>query len=89
MWCQRQQEAELSNPNQAALDAGFTREIFATSSEYDLYLLIKPDADLDGTFRAWDSDCFEWLKVNGWQFSIEDAPGLCAGPFDGILRKEA
>jgi len=55
-----------------AVLAGFTREVFATASEYDLHLLVKPDADLDGTFRAWDCDEQEWLSVNGWNFNIND-----------------
>lgn len=28
--------------------------------------LVRPDADLDGTFRAFDCDNAEWLSVNGW-----------------------
>lgn len=62
----------LINSQRAAIDQGFTREIFAISDQYDLSLLIAHDADLDGTFRAWDIDNGEWLNVNGWLFSIED-----------------
>lgn len=58
--------------NVAVLD-GYTREVFATTGAIDLYLLIKPDADLDGTFRAWDMDEQEFVRVNGWLFIIEDA----------------
>lgn len=72
----------------AALDAGFTRELFASSSEVDLYLLAKPDADLDGAFLAWDDDGDELIKVNGWLFEIEEAArGSVAGNCDGILRR--
>jgi len=46
--------------------------VTADSDEYTLELWVKPDADLDGTFRAWDEDESEWLKVNGWLFIIED-----------------
>lgn len=59
--------------DQSARDAGFTRPIFASSSAYDLDLLVEPGADFDGTFRAWDVDCQEWLDVNGWLFQIEEA----------------
>lgn len=52
--------------------AGFTKEVFAESDEYDLYLLVKPDADLNGTFKAWDTDEQAFVSVNGWLFSISD-----------------
>jgi hypothetical protein len=51
---------------------GFTRHVLATSDGCDLFLLIKPDTDLDSTFRAWDTNEQTWIKVNGWLFSIED-----------------
>jgi hypothetical protein len=37
---------------------------------HTLELLIKPDADLDGTFPAFDRGENEMLSVNGWLFSI-------------------
>lgn len=74
---------------EAALAAGFTREVFATSEQYDHYLLIKPEADLDDAFVAYEPDQAEWIRINGSLYTFEDAPGACIGPFDGILRKEA
>ena len=56
--------------NQAALE-GFTEEITLTAAEHELYLLIKPDTDLDSRFKAWDTDCREFISVNGWLFSQE------------------
>lgn len=56
--------------NVAILD-GFTREVVASNGEMDLYLLVKPDADLGDTFKAWDTDNQEFIRVNGWLFSIE------------------
>ena len=58
--------------NVAILD-GFTREVVASNDEMDLYLLVKPDAELDGAFKAWDTDNQEFIRVNGWLFSIENA----------------
>jgi len=59
--------------NIAVLD-GFTREIYAHCSNglNDLYLMVQPNADLDGTFRAWDMDGQEFIRVNGWLFTIEE-----------------
>lgn len=71
----------------AALAAGFTRELFASSSDVDLNLLAKPDVDLDGAFLAWDDDGDELIRVNGWLFTIEDTPGFVAGDHDGIMRR--
>lgn len=51
---------------------GYTREVHLSSDEYDLFLLIKPDTDLDSTFKAWDTDEQEFLKVNGWLFTLEE-----------------
>ena len=51
---------------------GFTRYVLADSDQVSLHLLIKPDTDLDSTFRAWDTDEQTWIKVSGWLFSFED-----------------
>lgn len=55
--------------------AGYTRRVMAYSMEADVELLIKPDADLDGTFEGWDVDSREMVVVSGWLMeSIEDLP---------------
>jgi hypothetical protein len=53
-----------------AIAAGFAKPVIADSSMHTLELLIKPDADLDGTFAAYDHGESEMLSVNGWLFSI-------------------
>jgi hypothetical protein len=50
---------------------GYTKEVMLTSDEYDLFLLIKPDTDLDGRFKAWDTDEQEFIIVNGWLFTSD------------------
>ena len=50
---------------------GFTEEITLTSAEHDLYLLVKPGTDPDSRFKAWDTDCQEFVYVNGWLFYQE------------------
>jgi hypothetical protein len=55
-----------------ATSRGFTRYVLADCDEASLHLLIKPDTDLDSTFRAWDTDAQAWIKVNGWLFTVED-----------------
>jgi len=52
---------------------GFTREVQASGGPYDLFLLVRPNVDFDSRFRAWDTDEQEWIMVNGWLFSFEDA----------------
>jgi len=52
---------------------GFTREVQADSDACTLYLLIRPDTDLDSRFKAWDMDGQEFIFVNGWLFITEDA----------------
>ena len=56
----------------AAVLAGYTKEVFLSSMEVDLFLLVKPETDLDSSFKAWDTDNQEWLRVNGWNFISEE-----------------
>jgi hypothetical protein len=57
--------------NTAILD-GFTREVIASNEQMDLYLLVKPETDFDDCFKAWDMDEQEYVRVNGWLFTVED-----------------
>lgn len=74
-WEPNQADAEPSDQEmiRKAIDKGYTREVWAESDECTLNLLIKPDTDLDGSFRAFCLDEFEWLRVSGDVFSIEEA----------------
>ncbi len=58
--------------NVAVLD-GFTREVVAESDTMTLCLLVKPDTDFDDAFKAWDMDEQEFIRVNGWLFTVEEA----------------
>jgi len=49
-----------------AHEAGFTREVIASSLGQDLNLLIAADADLDSEFAAFDLDALETVSVKGW-----------------------
>jgi len=49
----------------------YTKEIYAYGGEYELHLMVAPDADLDGEFGAWCLDENEPLIVCGWMFQIE------------------
>lgn len=55
-----------------AILAGFTKEVMASAAGCDLHLFVKPDADLDDRFLAWDADVCEWVTVNGCLFTFED-----------------
>lgn len=55
--------------NVAVLD-GYTEEVEMSNGQgLDLFLLVKPGTDLDDTFSAWDTDCQEFIRVNGWLFT--------------------
>lgn len=58
--------------NKTAISNGYTILISAMSDSYDLNLLVKPDADTDGTFKAWDTEEREFILVNGWLFNIAE-----------------
>lgn len=57
-----------------AILQGYTQEIWAECSEYAAPFLVRPDDDLDGTFRAWDIDMQEFVRINGWLWSIDFKP---------------
>ncbi|WP_375188451.1 hypothetical protein [Sphingobium yanoikuyae] len=52
---------------------GYTRHVIADCTQYTMELLIRPDADLDGTVRAFDLDANSYLTLNGWLWTFEDA----------------
>jgi hypothetical protein len=58
----------------AVLD-GYTKELMAYSDGADMFILVKPDTDLDSRFKAWDSDNQEWVYINGWLFTFENIKG--------------
>lgn len=55
--------------NVAVLD-GYIQEVTLSNDQgLELFLLVKPDADLNDRFKAWDMDQQEFIMVNGWLFS--------------------
>ena len=55
-----------------AIMKGYTEPMVleAVDHSHTLYVLAKPDADLDGRFCVWDTDEQEWLCLNGWQYNV-------------------
>lgn len=53
-----------------AVMQGYTQKVMAVGGEFDLFLLVQPDTDFESTFKAWDTDAQEWIRVNGWLFEI-------------------
>lgn len=49
-----------------AILAGFTREVIAYGPSCDLHLFVRPSTDFDDTFKAYDADECEFIRVNGW-----------------------
>lgn len=45
---------------------GYTVPIVAEYRLDTLFLLVRPDTDLDSRFKAWDTDEQEFIWVNGW-----------------------
>ena len=53
--------------------AGYTRPVYLELGCSSFAALIEPEADLDDTFTAFDTDNQEWLTVNGWTLdSVEE-----------------
>lgn len=60
----------------SAAQEGFTRAVHASAGAIDLFLFVRPDADLDDRFKAWDTDAQCFIYVNGWLFTFEDDGAL-------------
>jgi hypothetical protein len=60
-------------PHDAALAAGYTREVYGEAMHHTIIVLVKPDTCLDDRFRAWDTEGLRWINVNGWLFAFNDA----------------
>ena len=54
-----------------AILAGYTDEVIGDCEVATLHLFIKPDTDLDSTFKAYDADNCEWINNNGWLWTFE------------------
>ena len=52
---------------------GFTEEYTAESILMEFPILVKPGTDLDSTFKAWDMDNQEFIKIKGWLFTFTKA----------------
>jgi hypothetical protein len=50
---------------------GFTKEIVGEGAPCSLFLLVRPDTDLDSQFRAWDMDEQAFITVNGWLYRFD------------------
>lgn len=60
----------ITSDNGAVL-AGYTHEVFALSDGPELHLLMKPDADYNGTITAFDCDAQEMVRINAWLFTFD------------------
>lgn len=60
--------------NVAVLD-GYTEGYLASCDQADLFILVKPGTDFDSTFKAWDSDNQEYVRINGWLWTFDKVEG--------------
>ena len=54
---------------------GYTQELLFENWSLDLNVLVRPDTDTDGEFKAWCMDEQEFIRVSGWLFTITDVEG--------------
>lgn len=77
----------LGEPNQAdpeptyqelrqwAVSKGYTEDWYADGDGFSGPVLLKPATDLDSTFRAFDLDEGEFVRLNGWMGTFERVAG--------------
>ncbi len=51
--------------------AGYTKGFIAESLHHSVHILVQPDTDLDDSFKAYDADNCEMIRINGWNWSFE------------------
>jgi hypothetical protein len=68
-WAPNQADPEPTDQEliQAARAKGYTKHVEMENDDRSLDLLVKPDADLNGRFKAFCLDELEWIAVAGWQ----------------------
>lgn len=55
-----------------AISQGYTEEYYGyTGMGEVVFILVKPETDFDDTFKAWDMDNQEFVKLNGWLWIFE------------------
>jgi len=54
-----------------AILAGFTQEFIVTGGGEDRHIFVKPNADTDSIFKAYDADNCEFINVIGWNVSFQ------------------
>lgn len=52
------------------------QDYYLYSDECDLYIKAPIDTDFDGSFIGYCLDNGEYIKINGWLFSVIDSPNL-------------
>jgi hypothetical protein len=65
--------ANLPGTDNEAVSLGYTRHVIASSDQHEFACLIQPDADLDDVVKVFNTDDQEWLRLNGWLFTFEEA----------------
>lgn len=62
----------IDNENEARMN-GYTEEYLADCDMASCQILVRPGTDLDSTFKAYDADNCEMLRINGWLWTFEPA----------------
>lgn len=56
-----------------AVSRGYTVAMIASSIQGEFACLVRPDEDLDGVVKVFDTDNQEWVRLTGWNWSFEEA----------------
>lgn len=54
-----------------AWPVGYTEQYEVSSAAGSARILVKPDADLDGTVQVWDIDAGQFVGLHGWLWRFE------------------
>lgn len=54
-----------------AIAKGYTVEYYAEGGCESLHVMVKPDTNLDGSFKAYCLDTDEIIRINGWMFIFD------------------
>ena len=67
----------MTSSIKTAIAQGYTEPFIADCAAYNLEIMVRPNEDMEGTFRAYDLTCDQFVKINGWLWTFEEIDKLC------------
>jgi len=67
----------MTSSIKTAIAQGYTEPFIADCTEYNLEIMVRPETDMQDTFKAYDLTCDRFVKLNGWLWDFQEIDKLC------------